>query len=118
MIHHVPSPQLKIVRSPLSRPSAASIGASFACPGAGSREAMTRSSQSSAPAPLTSYRENPEMSTSPTRSRTASHSSATIGNALERLSVGVSSKPGGANSSGVSRPHVQPHRQPAPVMAS
>ena len=44
------------------------------------------------------------MSISPTRSRTASHSSATMGKAFERLSVGVSSKPGGANSSGVSSP--------------
>ena len=54
MTHHVPSPQLKTVRSPLSRPSEASIGASFARPGAGRREAMIRSSHASAPGPLTS----------------------------------------------------------------
>jgi hypothetical protein len=33
MIHHVPSPQLKSVRSPFSLPSGASIGASRARPG-------------------------------------------------------------------------------------
>ena len=58
------------------------------------------------------------MSTRPTRSRTASHSSATIGNAFERFRVGVSSNFGGANSSGVSSPQVQPHRQPAALIAS
>ena len=43
-----------LVRRSESLPSAASIGASFARPGAGSREAMTRSSHVSAPGPLTS----------------------------------------------------------------
>lgn len=94
MIHQVPSPQLKTVRSPLSRPSGESIGASLARPGLGSLLAIIRSSHASAPGPLTSKREKPEMSSRPTASRTALHSSAMIGKALERLSVGFSSKSG------------------------
>ena len=54
MIHHVPSPQLKTVRSPLSRPDGASIGASFARPGAGNLEAISLSSHASALGPVTS----------------------------------------------------------------
>ncbi len=118
MSHQVPSPQLNSVRSPLSRPSAASITASRARPGAGRRVDMTRSSQSRASAPVTSKREKPEVSTMPTASRTARHSSATMGKALERFSVGVSSKPGGAKSSGVSSPQVHPHLHPAALMPS
>ena len=65
-------------------------------PGAGSFEAISQSSQLSAFGPDTSKREKPLMSSRPTPSRTAMHSSATIANALERFSDGVSAKPRGA----------------------
>jgi len=48
-----PPPQLITVRSPFSRPSGPSIGASRACPAFGSRQASSRSSHASAPAPDT-----------------------------------------------------------------
>ena len=94
MIHQLPSPQLKTVRSPFSLPVSDSIGASFARPGAGSFEAITRSSQASAPAPVTSKREKPVISSSPTSLRTAAHSAATISKAFDRFSVGFSTKSG------------------------
>src|SRR5210317_179503 len=92
MIHHVPSPQLKTVRSPFIRPSGDNIGASRAPPADGSLDAITRFNHASAPAPETSNREKPEISRSPTLSRTVLHSSATMGKAFERFSVGVSTK--------------------------
>ena len=78
MIHHVPSPQLKMVKSPLSLPSSLSIGAKLARPGFGSFEAITLLSQASALGPETSKREKPVISSKPTPERTDLHSSPTI----------------------------------------
>ena len=93
------------------RPSGLSIGVRAIRPGFGRRLVNSPCSHSAAPGPVTRYLAKLEHSVRPTRSRTARHSSATTGNALERRNVTSStgSSPGRWNHSGCSSPKPAPH---------
>ncbi len=106
------------MKSPITRPSSFSIGASTIRPVSGSRPASIRSSQASAPGPLTAYCAKPEMSRMPTAARTARTSAATWGKSVERRHENASRTPGGANQSGTSRPQAAPNSAPSAARRS
>ena len=118
MTHQDPSPQLKIVRSPFNFPDGLNIGANEAFPSFGSLHAKTLLSQSSAFVPVTSNRENPEISKRPTPFLTFKHSFLTISKALDLFKDGVSLKSLGAKYSGTSRSQLTHHWHPFSVIAS
>ena len=105
------SPVRATENSPTIRPSGLSIGVSAMRPGFGSRLVNRPCSHSADPGPVTRYLAKLEHSVSPTRSRTARHSSATTGNALDRRNVTSStgSSPGRWNHSACSSPKPAPH---------
>ena len=105
------SPMRATENSPTMRPCGLSIGVRTMRPTFGSRFVNSPCSQAAAPGPETRYLAKFDVSVSPTRSRTAWHSSATSGKALERRKVTSSSggRPGRWNQSACSRPNDAPH---------
>ena len=91
-------------KSPMTRPSSFSIGASVIRPIAGNLQARIVSSQAAAPAPLMVYFAKFEISDKPTESRTVATSFATGSKSVDRRQLKASSTPSGANQSAVSKP--------------
>jgi hypothetical protein len=64
------------------------------------------------------YLAKPELSISPTPSRTARASSPTVSKSVERCQLKLSRTPGGANQSGTSSPAAAPNCAPAAASRS
>ena len=113
------SPMRATENSPTMRPCGLSIGVRTMRPTFGSRLVNSPCSQPAAPGPETRYLAKFDVSVSPTRSRTAWHSSATSGKAFERRKVTSSSggRPGRWNQSACSRPNDRAPHGVVPVEA-